>query len=99
MPDYQQLRPFFGWLSPDIIKQTFHHTTQYARLPKGTILFCDFESPNPVLNVTCYNEAFACDLVYYDFPAIDNGSTATILFFQLTLWSHISMVSKLINSL
>jgi hypothetical protein len=37
-PDYNQLRPFFGWISPDIIKKTFEHTTQYARLPAGTLL-------------------------------------------------------------
>jgi hypothetical protein len=35
-PDYDQLRPFFGWISPEIIKKTFQHTTQYARLPAGT---------------------------------------------------------------
>jgi hypothetical protein len=31
-PDFGQLRPLFGWLSPDIIKKTFTHTTQYAPL-------------------------------------------------------------------
>ena len=29
-PDYKALRPFFGWLHPDIIQKTFDHTTQYA---------------------------------------------------------------------
>jgi hypothetical protein len=51
-PDYNQLRPFFGWISPDIIKKTFEHTTQYARLPTGTLLKKAFKSPtNPALNV------------------------------------------------
>jgi hypothetical protein len=35
-PDFIYLRPLFGWLSPDLIKKTFMHTTQYARLPTGT---------------------------------------------------------------
>jgi hypothetical protein len=37
-PDYDQLRPFFGWISPEIINKTFEHTTQYACLPAGTLL-------------------------------------------------------------
>jgi hypothetical protein len=32
-PDYDQLRPFFGWSATDLIKKTFEHTTKYARLP------------------------------------------------------------------
>jgi hypothetical protein len=51
-PDYSLLRPFFGWLSPDIIKDTFQHTTQ----------------SNLALNVTRRNEAVACDIVYSDVP-------------------------------
>lgn len=31
--DYASIRPLFGWLSPDIIKKTFEHSTQYARIP------------------------------------------------------------------
>jgi hypothetical protein len=55
-PDFVQLRPLFGWLSPDIIKKTFTHTTQYARLPTVTTLKRTFKSPNPELNVTRRNE-------------------------------------------
>jgi Reverse transcriptase (RNA-dependent DNA polymerase) len=79
-PDYSLLRPYFGWFSTDIIKQTFEHTTQYARLPSGTLLKRSFKSSNPALNVTRRNEAVACDIVYSDVPAIDNGSTAAVIF-------------------
>ena len=79
-PDYSLLRPFFGWLSPDIIKETFQHTTQYARLPSGTLLKRTFKSSNPALNVTRRNESVACDIVYSDVPAVDNGSTAAVIF-------------------
>jgi hypothetical protein len=37
-PDYNHLRPFFGWISPDIMKKTFGHTTQYSHLHAGTLL-------------------------------------------------------------
>ena len=79
-PDFSLLRPFFGWLSPDIIRKTFQHTTQYARLPTGTTLKRAFRSPNPALNVTRRNEAVACDIVYADVPAIDDGSDTAVIF-------------------
>jgi hypothetical protein len=79
-PDYNKLRPFFGWLDADIIKNTFEHTTQSTRLPAGTTLRPAFPSPNPALNVVCPNEAVACDIVYSDVPAIDDGSTVAVLF-------------------
>ena len=79
-PDYSLLRPFFGWFSTDIIKQTFEHTTQYARLPFGTLLKRTFKSSNPALNVTRRNESVACDIVYSDVPAVDSGATAAVIF-------------------
>jgi hypothetical protein len=50
-PDFQLLRLFSGWMSADIIQNTFEHTTQYARLPTGTMLKKAFRSPHPALNV------------------------------------------------
>jgi hypothetical protein len=79
-PDYDQLRPFFGWICPDIIKKTFEHTTQYARLPAGTLLKKVYKSPNPALNVFCHQEDVACDIIYSDVPAIYDGSTAAVIF-------------------
>ena len=79
-PDYQALRPFFGWLSTDVIKDTFEHTTQYARITTGTLLKRVFKSANPALNVHRRNEPVAADIVYADTPAVDNGSTAAVLF-------------------
>jgi hypothetical protein len=79
-PDYSSLRPFFGWLNPDIIKKTFEHTTQYARLPTGTTLKKAFKSPNPALNVLRRQEPVACDIVYADVPAVNDGSIAAVLF-------------------
>ena len=79
-PDYAALRPLFGWLSPQIIQKTFEHTTQYARIPCGTLLKRTFKSPNPALNVTRRNEPVACDIVYADTPAVHDGSTSAVIF-------------------
>jgi hypothetical protein len=79
-PDFAKHRPFFGWLSPENIQKTFMHTTQYARLPTRTTLKRAFKSPNPALNVTCRQEPVACNIVYSNVPAIDNGSIASVLF-------------------
>jgi hypothetical protein len=78
--DFALLRPLFGWLPPDIIKKTFQHTTQYARLPTGTTLKHTFKSPNLALNVTHHNKSVACDIVYADVPAVDDGSIAAVIF-------------------
>lgn len=82
-PEYEKLRPLFGWLSADIIQKTFQHTTQYARLPTGTHLKRSFKSANPALNVFRRSEPVACDIVYSDVPAIDDGSTAAVIFVGL----------------
>jgi hypothetical protein len=59
-PDYKQLHPFFGWLSPDMIKKTFEHTAQYTHLPPGTLLKKEYKSPNPALNI--YPSSRRCSL-------------------------------------
>jgi hypothetical protein len=79
-PDFSKLRSFFGWLQPDVIKKTFDSTTQYARLPTGTVLKQAFKSPNPALNVVRRQEPVACNIVNSDIPAIDDDSLAAVLF-------------------
>ena len=79
-PDYKSLRPFFGWLNPELIQKTFEHTTQYARIPMGTLLKNAYKSPNPALNVHRRPEPVACDIFYSDHKAIDDGSTCAVIF-------------------
>jgi hypothetical protein len=86
-PDYDQLRPFLGWISPEIIKKTFKHTAQYASLPAGTLLKKVYKYPNPALNVFRRQEDVACDIVYSDVPDIYDGSTAAVI---LTAVSQLS---------
>jgi hypothetical protein len=80
-PDFQLLCPFFRWMSADIIQKMFEHTTQYVRLPTGTMLKKAFRSPHPALNVYRRNEDVACDIVYSNVPTIFEGSTAAVIFF------------------
>jgi hypothetical protein len=77
-PDYHQ--PFFGWSATDLIKKTFEHTTQYARLPAGTLRKKAFKSPSSALNVFRCQEDVACDIIYSDVAAICDGSTVAVIF-------------------
>ena len=79
-PDYDALRPLFGWLPTDIVKRTFEKTTQYARIPMSTILKKHYKSPNPALNVHRRDEPVATDTVYSDTPAVDDGATSAQFF-------------------
>ncbi len=79
-PDFARLRPYFGWISADLVKLTLEHTTQYARIPTGTLLKRAYKSANPALNVRRRSEAVACDIVYSDTPTIGSGATSAVLF-------------------
>ena len=79
-PDYEQLRKFFGYLPVDIVKNTFEHTTQHARVPISTLLKKRYKSPFPALNVHRRNEDIGTDTVFSDTPAIDDGSTMAQIF-------------------
>jgi hemerythrin superfamily protein len=68
-------------MSVDILQKMYEHTTQYARLPTGTMLKKAFRSPHPALNVYHRNEDVTCNIVYLDIPTIFNGSTAAVIFF------------------
>jgi hypothetical protein len=89
-PDYAMLRPQFGWLSADRIQRTFQMTTQYGRIPHGTLLKRHYRSPNPALNVRRRSEPIACDIVYSDSPAIDDGSATAVIFVGLN--THVTDV-------
>ena len=79
-PDYEKLRPLFGWQDAKTIKKTFECTTQYARMPNGTILKKHYRSPFPALNVKRRDEPVATDTVFSDTPAIDGGQKCAQIF-------------------
>jgi hypothetical protein len=79
-PDYEKLRPLFGWMNAKTVKKTFEHTTQHARMPHATILKKHYKSPYPALNVRRRDEPVATDTVFSDTPAIDGGETCAQIF-------------------
>ena len=79
-PDYGRLRPYFGWISAERVKQTLDNTTQFARLPAGTHLKNVYKSANPALNVHRRAEAVACDIIYADTPAVGSGVKSAVIF-------------------
>jgi hypothetical protein len=79
-PDYDKMRPLFGWMDTKTIKKTFETTTQYARMPHGAILNKHYESPFLALNVNRRDEPVATDTVFSYTPAIDGGETCAQIF-------------------
>ncbi len=51
--DPESLRKHVGWLAADIVRRTLESTTQYARVPMGSLMQTHYKSPFPALNVKC----------------------------------------------
>jgi len=90
--DYENMRPYFGWLPLEIIKEKFKDSTQYGYMPSSSLgnLFKRFKVPNPAMNVFRLNEDALTDTVYADTPALDYGHTLAQIFFGSN--SHIAAV-------
>ena len=92
-PDYEAIRPLLGWISTENVKKTFDNTTQYGRLPQSTVLQKTWNTSNPALNIERRNEDVACDIVYSDTPAVDNGAKAAVIFFGTS--SHVTDIEEI----
>jgi hypothetical protein len=79
-PNFELLRPLFGWAPADTIKRTFAVTTQYARGRVSDTLKQHWRSRFPACNVKRRNEPVATDTVFSDTPAVDSGVTAAQVF-------------------
>jgi hypothetical protein len=79
-PNFELLRPLFGWASADTIKRTFAVTTQFARGLVSDTLKQHWRSRFPACNVKRRNEPVATDTVFSDIPAVDSGVTAAQIF-------------------
>ena len=79
-PDFEVLRPLFGWLPVETVKRTWECTTQMATIPISTILKKHYKSQNPAFNVARRNEPVATDTIFSDTPAIDSGCKIAQLF-------------------
>ena len=80
-PDWNTLRPFFAWISPSSIKDTFNVTTRHGTAPHTQdYIKKHFKSRNPVFNIPRCSEAVATDTIFSDTPAVDDGSTMAQFF-------------------
>ena len=67
------MRPFFGWVNSDIVKQTIDQTTQWGVALDSIPMKRHLKSRNPALNVPRRHEAVAMDTIFPDTPAVDSG--------------------------
>ena len=73
-PDYEKLRPYFGWVNVDTVQKTMEQSTQWGvSLPNTFPMKRHLKSRNPALNVPRRHEAVATDTVFSDTPAVDSG--------------------------
>ena len=79
--DWKTLRPYFGWQSEQVIKNTYNVTSRFGgTIPQHDYLKKHFKSRNPVFNIPRRNEAVATDTIFSDTPAINDGSTMAQFF-------------------
>ena len=79
--DWKSLRPYFGWQSEQVIKNTYQVTSRFGgTIPQHDYLKKHFKSRNPVFNIPRRNEAIATDIIFSDTPAINDGSTMAQFF-------------------
>lgn len=72
-PPYGEMQRNFLFRSPENIKKTFEHTTQFARIPHADVMKKHYKSPNPALNIPRRNEDLTTDTFFSDVPAINGG--------------------------
>ena len=63
--DWKSLRPYFGWQSEQVIKNTYQVTSRFGgTIPQHDYLKKHFNSRNPVFNIPRRNEAVATDTIF-----------------------------------
>ena len=73
-PDYEKLRPYFGWVNEDTVQKTMEQSTQWGvSIPNTFPMKKHLKSRNPALNIPGRHEAVATDAVFSDTPAVDSG--------------------------
>ena len=97
--DWKSLRPYFGWQSEQVIKDTYKVTSRFGdTIPQHDYLKKHFKSRNPVFNIPRRNEPVATDTIFSDTPAINDGSTMANSLLEETPWYLMPMASKVKNN-
>lgn len=74
-PNFDALRPYFGWISADKVKSTLEHTTQWFRASCRMPMRRHYKTRFPAANVHRWNEDVATDTFFSSVPAHDDGIT------------------------
>ena len=107
IPEFDQYRPYFGWVNVLTIKETFKHTTQWGAPVTTFPIKRHLKYRNPALNVPRRHEAVATETAYSDTPAVDSGVKLTQLFVEkeslvsdiYPMWSGKQSVNKLVDNI
>ena len=62
--DYEKLRPFFGWVNSDIVKQTIDQTTEWGVALDSFPVKRHLKSRSPALNIPRRHEPVATDTIF-----------------------------------
>ena len=94
--DWKSLRPYFGWQSEQVIKNTYQVTSRFGgTIPQHDYLKKHFKSRNPVFNIPRQNEPVATDTIFSDTPAINDGSTMAQFFVGMPMASKVKNNSSI----
>ena len=74
-PDFELLRPYFGWIPASRIKETIGHTTQFYKAEGRIPMRRHTKARFPGANVARMPETVASDTLFSDTPALDDGIT------------------------
>jgi len=72
-PNYDALRPYFGWTTAERVKATLENTTQWFRASGRLPMRRHYKTRFPAANVSRWNEDVATDTFFSDVPAHDDG--------------------------
>ena len=73
-PDYENFRPYFGWVNVDTVQKTMEQSTKLGvSIPNNFPMKKHLKSMNPALNISRRHEPVATHTVLSDTPAVDSG--------------------------
>jgi hypothetical protein len=72
-PDYEALRPFLGWVSPERVKHTIENTTQWYRTENRYPMRRHYKSRFPGAHTRRVTGTVSHDTLISDTPAADDG--------------------------
>ena len=72
-PDYENLRPYFGWVNTDTVQKTIEQSTQWGvSIPNTFPMKRHLKSRNPALTIPRRHEPVNTDTIFSDTPAVDS---------------------------